>query len=204
MPDTLDQFFARLDADTQTRLRNTVQAGELMQALLTDAEAARAVIPLVDKVAKKKNPAHVTTEEIAAPIVERALAQVDAKLAERDKKSADERASADLAARMEHYRANESFTDEGIAGVLAIMKDKGVADFDIAAREYRREHPAPAAATPGVSPDRMDWNVMGEMQRGSEKSFFFPDGGPSIAENPEAWERQTALDYLNNRVALPA
>lgn len=204
MADTLDQFFARLDADTQTRLRNTVQAGELMQALLTDAEAARAVIPLVDKVAKKKNPAHVTTEEIAAPIVEKALAQVDAKLAARDKEAEDKRQTNELAARIEHYKTAESFTDEGIKGVLDIMKEKGVADFDIAAREYRREHPAPQAPTPGMSPDRMDWNVFGEMQRGDEKSFFFPEGGPSITDDPVAWERQTALDYLNNRVALPA
>lgn len=203
MADTLADFFARLDPDTQNRVRATLQAGELMQEALRDADAAKAIIPLVDKLAKKKNPAHQTTEELAAPIVERALAQVDAKLAERDKKSEKERQEAEMAAKITHYIENESFTDEGIKGVLKIMQEKGVGDFDIAAREYRRENPIPDP-TPGASTDRMYWNVDGEMRRGSEKPFFFPDGGPSITDDPEMWARETALQYLNGKVALPA
>src|SRR5579859_502932 len=203
MPQTLDELLNDLPGDIKARVVNTLQAGVAMQAMLADPDAARAVNAAADGVAKKRNPAYQTTDDIAKPYVERALQLVEQKLSERDQRAANEAAANDLASKIARLKEQDGFTDEGIQGILTVMKEKGVADFDIAAREYRREHPT-AADLPARMTDRMYWNVDKQMAAGNEKAFFFPtDGTTSITENPEMWERETALKYLNGEIGLP-
>lgn len=200
---TLEDLLADLDPATKQRVVSTMQAGLAMQALLSDPEAARAVNTVADAVAKKRNPAHQTIDDVAKPYVERALQLVDQRLAERDKKAQDEAASQALADKIARLKAEDGFTDEGIQGILKVMQERGVADFDIAAREYRREHPT-GSDLPSRMTDRMYWNVDRQMGAGSEKAFFFPeDGTPSVTENPEMWEREQALKYLSGEISLP-
>jgi hypothetical protein len=172
--------------------------------MLSDADAARAVLPMVDKVAKKRNPGHQTMEEQAQPFVDRALAAVDAKLAERDKKAAEKQALSDLESQIAHAKANEDYTDEGIKNVLEIMQTQNVGNFETAKKVYRADHPAPSA-TPGNSPDRMDWNFYNEVNSGDMKGFF--DGSvtnsPGITDDPVKWERAAAFKYLNGDIGLP-
>lgn len=204
MPETLEQVLARLDPDAASRVRATLNAGTVLQDLLADADAARAIIPLADKVAKKRNPAHMTTAEIAAPIVEQALAQVDAKLAARDAKVAEEAATASLAAAIAKAKADDGFTDEGIKNVLDLMRSNGIADFEAAALKYRQHNPLPKTPSPGAS-ERMDWGFYHEIQSGDQKAFF--DGtathSPAMIDDPEAWQRAAALKYLSGEIGLP-
>ncbi len=190
--------FGRLAPEAQA----TIRAGLLMQQLLADADSARTILPLVDKVAKKSNPAHITVEEQAQPFIDRALAAVDAKLAERDKKAQEEQAVASLQAQIDAAKANDGFTDEGVKNVLKLMQDKGIGDFDSAKKAYRYDNPDPSATPRGAS-DQMNWNTYESMGAGDQKPFFFPDGVPSITDSPEAWEREMALKYLRGDVALP-
>lgn len=193
-----NEEFAALSPQAQATLR----AGVLMQNLLADADSARQILPMVDKAAKKVNPAHQTLEEQAAPIVERVMKEVETKISARDKKFEEDSAVARLNAQIKAAKETDGFTDEGIQNVLKLMQDKGVGDFEIALKAYRSDHPA-QPATPPASHDQMRWNAFETMQSGDQKPFFFPDGIPSITENPEAWEREQALNYLNGRVALP-
>lgn len=198
---SLQEMLAELDPDVRERVTKTLQAGTILQEMLTDPAAAKALNQISDQVAKKKNPAHQTADDIAKPYVEQVLAAVEAKFAERDKKSAEDAAVNSLAEKITYYKSKEDFTDDGIKGVLALMQSKGIADFDIAAREYRREHPLPQ---PRMN-ERMAWNFDQSIRSGNEKPFFFPEGEgvPSITENPEAWEREQALRYLSGEIALP-
>ncbi|MDE2020369.1 MAG: hypothetical protein KGJ13_08545 [Patescibacteria group bacterium] len=199
----LAQALQELDPATRDRVIATLRAGDTMAALLQDAEAAQVVSSAADRLAKKRNPAIQTADDIAQRYADQVLAKVDQKLSERDKKTSQERAEAELTAKIDSLKSSENFTDEGIQGVLKLMQERGVADIDIAAREYRREHPAPNPQARMT--ERMRWNVEGQMQAGSEKPFFFPeDGTPSVVQDPETWAQETALKYLNNEIELPA
>lgn len=180
----------------------TMRAGLLMQQMARDPESARALQPIADRAAKKVNPTHQTAEEIAAPFVQQVLAAVDQKLAERDSKDAVKQTSARLEQQIAAAMENEGFTQEGIKNILETMQSKGIADFETAKKAYRFDNPAPTETPRSVS-DSMYWNVDKNMQVGDAKSFFFPEGVPTITENPEAWEKETALKYLNGGVALP-
>ena len=179
----------------------TLQAGDALSKLLADPELAREALPLLDKAAKKANPAHQTVEEQAAPIVERALKQVDEKLAKRDSEAAN-RAAEDALAREIQAAYAEGFTEDGVKGVLEVMK-RGVASFADAKKIYRSDHPTPDMSAANDS--RMDWNFYEEIQGGDLKGFF--DGSqfnaPSITANPEKWQRAAALAYLDGKVGLP-
>ncbi len=200
---TLLEALEALDPATRERVVQTIRAGEAMTAMLQDSEASRVVNDAADKLAKRRNPAHQTTDDVAQIYVDRVLAKVDEKLAERDKKSSQQQAEDQLAVKIASLKSKDGFTDEGIAGVLKLMQDKGVADFDIAAREYMREHPV-ATPTTRMS-ERMYWNVDGVMNSGNEKDFFFPkDGRKTITDDPDAWERDTALMALNGEIDYPA
>lgn len=198
---SLKDMLAELDPDVRDRVTKTLQAGAILQEMLADPVAAKELNKLSDQVAKKKNPAHQTADDIAKPYVDAVLAAVEAKFAERDKKSQEDSAVNALADKITHYKTKEDFTDDGIKAVLALMQSKGIADFDIAAREYRRENPPPQ---PRMN-ERMAWNFDQSIRAGNEKPFFFPegDGVPTITENPEAWEREQALRYLSGEIALP-
>lgn len=199
----LAQILQDLDPATRARVEATLRAGDAMSVMLQDAETAQAVNAAADKLAKKRNPAIQTTDDIAQRYADAVLAKVDEKLSARDKKSAEDRAANELTAKIADLKSTDGFTDEGIQGVLKLMQEKGVADIDIAAREYRREHPV-NVPQPRMS-DRMRWNVEGQMQVGNEKPFFFPeDGTPTVTQDPETWAQETALKYLNGEIELPA
>lgn len=199
MPLTEAQFSA-LPPEAQATLR----AGVLMQAILQDAEAAKTLTPLADKAAKKLNPSHQTAEEVAAPFVAAVRSEFTAELTKRDKQAAEERATTELQSRIATWKSDHSLTDEGVTNILKTMQDKGVADFDIAAKAYMADHPTPEAA-PQLATESMNWNAYESMRSGDQKDFFFPEGNgiPTITENPEVWEKEQALRYLNNRVSLP-
>lgn len=199
---TLLEALEALDPTTRARVENTLRVGSQIQELGADPEFARQLHSLADQTTKKRNPSHITDEERAKPFMEAVLAKVDERLSARDRKAAEEAATNGLADRISSYKSQHSFTDEGIKGVLEIMQNRGVADFDIAAREYMREHPAPAAPSPSAT-ERMNWNTFEQMQSGDDKPFFYPEGRPSITDNPEAWANDTALAYLNKEIALP-
>lgn len=190
--------YAKLPPEAQA----TIRAGVLMQQLLSDPDAAKQLMPLVDKAAKRANPAHVTVEEQAAPIVERVLKQVDEKLAARTKDELDNAAKTKLEAQIAAAKADRGFTDEGIKNILTMMQQQNIGDFDAAVKAYLFDHPPTPAAPPGNG-DRMDWGFYHQIQKGDAKPFFFPDGEASITENPEAWERETALKYLKREIDLP-
>lgn len=185
-------------------IQQTLKAGLLMQQLLSDADAAKVVGPAAEAALKKINPAISTIEERAAPIVAKLRQEFDAKLADRDKKTDEERATAELSAKIASAKAEDGFTDEGIANILKTMQDRGVADFDIAKKAYLHDNP-PMPATPSTASSQMDWNVYENFSSGDAKSFFDGTGAnsPSITDNPEKWERATALAYLNGHIALP-
>lgn len=194
-----NEEFARLDP----RIQQTIRSGLLMEQMLADADTARAVLPLADKMAKKANPSHMTVEEQAEPIVARVRAEFQEELSKRDKKAAEDVARSELQSQIAAAKQNDGFTDEGIGNVLKLMTDKGVADFEIAKNEYQRRNPTPSTS-PGTT-DRMDWNFFHEINAADAKGFF--DGtdakSPAMVDNPEAWERANALAYLNGRVDLP-
>ncbi len=192
------QEFAALPPEAQATLR----AGLLMQQLLADSDAARQLLPMVDKAAKKINPGYITTEEQAAPIVERVTKELEAKFTARDKKAEEDAAVSRITSQIADAKSKDGFTDEGISNVLKMMQDKGIGDFESAKKAYRYDNPAPAESAP-MSSTQMNWNAFETMAAGDQKPFFFPDGIPSITENPEAWERETSLKYLNNQVSLP-
>lgn len=199
----LAQVLQELDPATRDRVIATLRAGDSLSTLLQDPEAAQAVNAAADRLAKKRNPAIQTADDIAQKYADAVLAKVDEKLSARDKESAQKNAEAELSTKIANLKSSDGFTDEGIQGVLKLMQDRGVADIDIAAREYRREHPAPN--TQPRMTDRMRWNVEGQMQAGNEKPFFFPEEGtPSITQDPEVWAQETALKYLNGEIELPA
>ena len=199
MPDTFEQALARLSPEDQSRVMATLQAGAAMQALVADPDAAKAILPIADKVAKKKDPAHQTLEDRAAPLVDRVMADVDKRFADLRKENEENREKGKIDAAVAQA-ISEGFTEDGLKGVLEIMK-RGVANFDDAKKVYLAEHPAPSPSLPS---DRMDWNVYNEIAAGDEKGFFFPEGAPSITEDPEKWERAMSLRYLRGDVALPA
>jgi len=192
------QEFAALPPEAQATLR----AGLLMQNLLADNEAARQILPMVDKAAKKLNPSYITTEEQAAPIVDRVVKQIDEKLSARDKKAEEEAAVSRLNKQIEDAKSSDGFTDEGIQNVLKLMQEKGIGDFESAKKVYRFDNPAPSQAAP-TSSTQMNWNAYETMQSGDNKNFFFPEGVPSITDSPEKWEREMALKYLDGQVSLP-
>jgi len=202
MAKSLQEVLADLAPEQQGRVLGTLQAGEALNKLLADAELAREVLPLLDKAAKKVNPAHQTIEEQAAPIVERALAKVDEKLAARDKAAEQKSVETSLEAKMK-AAYDEGFTEDGVKGVLEIMK-RGVADFDDAKKIYRADHPTPSSSP--TQDSRMNWDFYSEIASDDLKGFF--DGSAaktrSITDNPQAWERETALGYLSGRIPLPA
>ncbi|MDE2107351.1 MAG: hypothetical protein KGL39_59695, partial [Patescibacteria group bacterium] len=188
----LAQLLQDLDPLTRERVVTTLRAGDSLASLMQDPEAAQAINDAANKVAKRKNPAIQTADDIAQKYADAVLAKVDQKLSERDKKTAEERAADELSTKIANLKSGDGFTDEGIQGVLKLMQERGVADIDIAAREYRREHPAPN--TQPRMTDRMRWNVEGQMQTGTEKPFFFPeDGRPTVTQDPEVWAQETAL-----------
>ena len=203
MAQTLAEALSALSPTDQARVVGTLNAGDALQKLLADPEMARAVLPLLDKAAKKANPAHVTVEEQAQPFIERALAEVDKKLAARDKKTDEDQAVANLNAKIAAAKANR-YTDEGIKNILTLMQETATSDFEIAVREYEHRNPK-LAATPAGATDRMDWNFYDEIQGGDLKSFF--DGtatkSPSLTDDPEKWQRAAALKYLNGDLPLP-
>ena len=189
--------FAALSPQAQATLR----AGLLMQQILADAEGAKAISPIVERAAKKLNPALQTTEELAAPYVEKALQQVRDEFAKRDKKSEEERAVTTLQSQIASAKEQDGLTDEGVANILKQMQDKGVGDFETAKKAYLHDRPA-QPSTPGSS-DQMHWNAFETMSSGDQKPFFFPEGIPSITDRPDVWEREMALKYLNGQVELP-
>jgi len=191
-----NEEFNRLPPEAQATLR----AGLLMQQLLADSDAAKALMPLVDKAAKKANPSYLTVEDQAAPIVAKVREEFQAELSKRDRATAEERAKTEMQAAIDRAKA-EGFTDEGLGNILKVM-ERGVANFDDAKKIYLSDNP-PQPATPPGGTDSMDWNVYETMGSGDQKGFFFPEGMPSITENPEKWERGMALKYLNNQVGLP-
>src|ERR1700690_3606553 len=101
----------------------TLRAGVLMQQMLSDTEAARAIQPIVERAAKKANPSYMTAEDVAAPIVARVRKEFEDKFAERDKKAEDDRAVANLQAQINAAKSSDGLTDEGIANILTQMKD---------------------------------------------------------------------------------
>jgi hypothetical protein len=189
-------------ANLSPQAQATLRAGLLMQQILRDADAAKALQPIVEKAAKAANPAYQTVEDVAAPIVERVRKEFTEELAKRDKKTADERAVADLQTQISIAKDTDGLTDEGIANILKQMQDKGVGDFEIAKKAYLHDRPSPSS-TPGTSSDQMHWNAYETMAAGDQKPFFFPEGMPSISDRPEVWERETAIKYLNGQVELP-
>lgn len=202
MAQTLEEALSSLSPDAQARVVATLRAGDLMQKMLSDSDAARQILPLADKAAKKFNPAHVTVEEQAQPIVDRVMKEIETKISARDKKSEEEQAVAHLNSQISDAKKNNGFTDEGIQKVLKLMQDKGIGDFELALKAYRYDNPA-QPETPLASTTQMRWNTFETMNAGDQKGFFFPEGIPSITENPEAWEREMALKYLNGDVSLP-
>ena len=190
--------FAALPAEAQATLR----AGLLMQRLLSDADAAKSIAPIVEKAAKKVNPAYQTAEDVAAPIVARVRQEFADEFAKRDKKSEEDRATQNLQAQIEAAKREHGLTDEGIGNILKQMTDKGVGDFEIATKAYLHDRPQQSATPPGGT-NSLHWNAYETMQAGDQKPFFFPDGMPSISDKPEVWERETALKYLNGEVELP-
>lgn len=193
-----NEEFAALPHEAQ----QTIRAGLAMQAILADADAARVVLPQIERVTKKQNPAYVTIEEQAAPIVERVIKQVDEKLSARDKKAEEDAAVTRLNAQIQSAKDKDGFTDEGIQKVLKMMQEKGIGDFDSALKVYRYDNP-PAQTLQPTSSSRSNWNAFHEMQAGDNKPFFFPENSPSITENPQGWEKDTALKYLNGETGLP-
>ena len=194
-----NEEFNRLSPEAQA----TIRSGLLLQQMLANADSARVVLPLVDAAVKKANPSHMTVEEQAAPIVAKMREEFQAELSKRDKAAAEASAIAGLTAQIAAAKANDGFTDEGIANVLKQMEEKRIGDFDAAKKAYLYDHPAPSA-TPAMSTQQMYWNTYEGMNSGSEKAMFFPEGGiPSITQNPDVWERETALRYLNGDIALP-
>lgn len=202
MPTILDEIRA-LSPEAQNAIAQTERAAQLMRNLLADPEIAKQVTPLVDKAAKKANPLHQTTEEIAQPIVDRIMKSVDEKIAALKESDETKTATQQLQAQIDAAKQNDSITDEGITNILTAMKEKGVGDFETAKKAYLHDRP-PVDSTPGNS-SQMDWNVYETMQSGDMKSFFDGSGtlSPGITDNPEKWERAAALKYLNNEIALP-
>lgn len=181
----------------------TLRAGLLMQQILKDPASARQLQGIADKAAKAVNPTHQTAEEVAAPFVERVLQAVDQKFAALENKTAAAATTARLEQQINDAMTKEGFTEEGIKNILETMKTKGIADFDTAKKAYRFDNPAPDPSASRTVSDSMYWNVDKNMQVGDAKSFFFPDGVPTITENPDAWEKETALKFLNNEIGLP-
>lgn len=207
---TLLEALAQLSPDDQARISATLRAGDLMTAMLKDPDASPHIQRLADKTAKKLDPAHLTVEDQAKPFVDQVMAEVDRRFKERDEGNAKTSAEKTMEAWVAARKA-EGFTDEGISNIAKIMQ-RGVANPDDALKIYRMDNPANEEAATG-NPNYY-WNVGGEMQRGDNKDFFFPQTGIPIAQEgmtpsqgqgqAEAWARETALSYLTGRTALPA
>lgn len=192
--------FNSLPAEAQA----TIRAGIMFRQLLGNKETADAAFALAEKAQKASNPSYRTAEEIAAPYVQKALADVDAKLKARDDESAKRDAESRLRSQIDAAKTEHGYTDEGIERILKNMTENGVGDFPTAMKADLHDHPV-SAVPPGTA-DQMDWNFYPGLESGDNKGFFdgTQSGSPGITEDPSAWSRATALKYLNGDVKLPA
>lgn len=196
---TAEQF-ASLPAEVQATLR----AGVLMQQLLGNKDTSAQAFALAESAQKKINPGYRTSEEIAQPFVERAMAEVTKKFAERDAAAATREAETRLQAQIAAAVSQHGYTEEGIKRVLTTMQEKGVGDFETALKADLMDHPAPSV--PPGSSEAMDWNFYSEIEQPNVKAFF--DGSathsPGLTQDEDAWARAAALRYLDGSVKLPA
>ncbi len=168
----------------------------LLDRLLKDKDTGLAAKKLVKKVNPKAEFEDLNIiEQVATPINDRldklaSSLEDDRKARAEEKKAAAEaKADQDLQAEIDSVRKRYSFTDEGIAEVVARLKAKGSTDVEAAA-SWVMEHKVPKAETvkpKPYMPSKMDLHGI----TSKDESYA------ELHRDPQGWLDQEIANILN-------
>lgn len=123
-----------------------------------------------EKLIKEHYPETQTTDDLAAPYVER-LDKLEAMLTERFKKEEDNQAERQFENQLQQLR-DRGYTDEGLDKIKKLMKDKTIPDAIVAADHYEKLNPPVQQQPSMLSPS--DWGF-GRKTDDKDMTLLFKD-----------------------------
>lgn len=157
------------------QLRVLQGAQSLLDKLLKSPKTRRAT----EKLIKEHYPETQTTDDLAAPYVEK-LDGLEKKLDAFLKKNEDDKAESDFQGQLNQLR-DRGYTDEGLEKIKKLMKEKTIPDAIVAADHYEKLNPPVQQQPSMLSPS--DWGF-GRKTDDKNLELLFKD--------EDAWAEQEA------------
>jgi len=170
---------------TEEQARVLLGSQKLLDSLLKNPKTKRAA----EKLVKELHPDVVTTDDIAAPYVER-IDEIDKRLSKFLDKMEGDKAEDQFAKQIALLKNTRGFTDEGIDQVKKLMVEKSIPDAIVAADHWERLNPPKSQAPSTFSPQ--NWGIGAETDDPDLKLLF---------KDPDAWAEREAKRAWDEEVA---
>ena len=158
-------------------------AEKLMGELIKSPKTKRTV----EKAIKELPPDVVTDEDVAEPFVKPLNERIE-KLEARLRKEDDTRLENDFQAKLDYYRKNHDYTDEGIDKIKALMKERTIPDVDAAVALFEKLNPPKPQQPSGFQPT--GWNLGKAGSDSEEDKLLFT--------NEDLWAEREAVKAWND------
>jgi len=162
----------------------------LMDQLLKSPKTRREA----EKLIKTLHPEAVTTDDVAAPYIER-IDGLEKKIDKFLEGYQGEKLDGKLAKDFDFLRETRSYTKDGIEKIKQIMVEKQIPDAIVAADHWERQNPPPPPENSNFAPT--DWGFGGDHKDNPDLELLFKDEDRwAEKEAKKAWDEETKKNQI--------